>query len=51
MNLPTKQEQAQVVENRLVVAKGEGAGGGMEWEAGLSRCGLLHIHGGIHSKI
>ena len=24
------------IENRLVVAKGEGAGGGMEWEVGLA---------------
>ena len=26
-----------------MVAKGEGAGGGMEWEFGVSRCKLLHI--------
>ena len=31
------------VENRLVVAKGEGDGGGMEWEFGVSRRKLLHI--------
>ena len=31
------------IENRLVVAKGEGIGGGMEWEAGVSRCNLLYI--------
>ena len=24
-----------------MVAKGEGVGGGMEWEAGISRCELL----------
>ena len=24
-----------------MVAKGEGVGGGMEWEAGVSRCNLL----------
>ena len=24
-------------ENRLVVAKGEGVGGGMEWKVGISR--------------
>lgn len=32
-------------ENRLVVAivaKGEGDGGGMDWEFGTSRCKLLH---------
>ena len=28
---------------RLVVAKGEGVGGGMEWEFGVSRCKLLYI--------
>ena len=33
------------VENRLVVAKGEGFEGGMEWEAGVSRCKLLYIEG------
>ena len=31
------------VKNRLVVAKGKGAGGGVEWEAGASRCKRLHI--------
>ena len=31
------------IENRLVVAQGEGAGGWMEWEVGVSRCNLLPI--------
>ena len=31
------------VENRPVVANGEGVGGGMEWEVGVSRCKLLYI--------
>ena len=26
-----------------MVAKGEGAGAGMEWEVGVSRCELLYI--------
>ena len=26
------------IENRLVVAKGEGDGGGLDWEFGISRC-------------
>ena len=26
-----------------MVAKGEGVGGGMEWEVGVSRCKLLYI--------
>ena len=30
-------------ENRLVVAKGKGVGGGMEWEVGFGRCKLLYI--------
>ena len=31
------------IENRLVVAKGEGRRGGMEWEFGVHRCKLLYI--------
>ena len=31
------------IEKRLVVAKGEGLGRGMEWEVGVSRCKLLYI--------
>ena len=31
------------VENRLVVARGEGFGGGMDWEFGISRYKLVHI--------
>ena len=38
------------IENRPVVAKGEGVGGGMEWEAGVSRCKLLYT-GCIHNKV
>ena len=38
------------IENRLVVAKGEGVGGGMELEAGVSRCKLLYI-GWINNKV
>ena len=30
-------------ENRLVVAKGEGVGGGMEWETGVRRCKPLYM--------
>ena len=30
-------------ENRLVVAKREGSGRGMEWEVGISRCKLLSL--------
>ena len=31
------------IEDRLVVAKREGFGGGMEWEVDVSRCKLLYI--------
>ena len=31
------------IENELVVAEGEGVGGGMEWEVGVSRHKLLHL--------
>ena len=41
MNLSMKQNRD--IENRLVVAKGEGVGGGMEWEVGVSRCKLLYM--------
>ena len=30
------------IENRLVVAKGEGAGGRMEWEVRVSKCTFLY---------
>ena len=30
------------IEHRLVVAKGEGGGGGVEWEFGVSRCKHLY---------
>ena len=31
------------IENRLVVAKGERGGEGMDWEFGISRCKLLYV--------
>ena len=37
-------------DNRLVIAKWEGVGGGEEWECGVSRCKLLNI-GWINNKI
>ena len=33
-----------------MVAKGEGGGGGMEWECGISRCKLVYI-GWINNKV
>ena len=38
------------IENRLVVAKGQEVGGGMEWEVGISRCKLLYIEW-INNKV
>ena len=38
------------IENRPVVANGEGVGGGMEWEVGVSRCKLLYIEW-INNKV
>ena len=38
------------IENRLVVAKGEGVGRRMEWEVGVSRCKLLYT-GWINNKV
>ena len=38
------------VENRIVVAKGERVGGGMEWAVGVRRCKLLYIKW-INSKV
>ena len=31
------------IENRLVIAKGEGTGRRMKWEFGFSRCKLLYV--------
>ena len=39
---PTYEAKQTHTENRLVVAKGEGTGGGMEWHVGGSRCKLLY---------
>ena len=38
------------MENRLVVAKGEGEGSRMDWEFGVSRCKLLHLEW-INNKV
>ena len=38
------------MQNRLVVAKGEGAGEGLEWEVGPSRFKLLYIEW-INNKV
>ena len=38
------------IENSLVVAKGKGSRGGMDWEFGISRCKLLYIEW-INNKV
>ena len=38
------------MESRLMVAKGEGSGEGMDWELGISQCKLL-CAGWISSKV
>jgi len=42
MNLSTE-KKIMDMENRLVVAKGEAGGSGMDWEFGVSRCKLLPL--------
>ena len=49
MNISTKQKQTDI-ENRCVVVKEEGRGGGMDWEFGISRCKLLYT-GYINNKV
>ena len=41
INLSAKKKQTP--ENRLMVAKGEGVGSGMDWEFGANRHKLLHL--------
>ena len=35
--------ESQTIEDRLLVAKGEGGGRGKDWEFGISRCKLFYI--------
>jgi len=50
MNLSVKRKQTTDIENRLVVAKGEGVEE-EDWELRISRCKLLLYTGWINSKI
>ena len=51
MNLPTEQKQTHgYMENRLVVAKGDRRGRGMDEEFAVSSCKLLHL-GWINNEI
>ena len=38
-----KRNKPTDIENRLVIAEGEGNGEGKDWEFGMSRCKLLYI--------
>ena len=49
MNISMKQKQIHRY-REPVVAKGEGIGGGNDWEFGISRCKLLYI-GRINDKV
>ena len=42
IRLSIEQKQTEI-ENRFMVAKGEGRGKGLDWEFGVSRCKPLHI--------
>ena len=42
MKLSTEKKRMDL-ENRLVVAKGDEGGSGMDWESGVNRCKLLHL--------
>ena len=43
MNQSTKQKQTHRCRNRLVAAKGEERGSGMDGEFGVRRCKLFHL--------
>ena len=38
------------IENRLVIDKAKGVGGGMDWEFGISRCKLVYTEW-INNKV
>ena len=40
--LQNRNRLTDIENNRLEAAKGEGGGGGMDWEFGISRCKLLY---------
>ena len=48
MNISMKQTHGH--RKQTVGCQGEGVGGGMEWEVGVSRCKLLYI-GWINNKV
>jgi len=44
MHRSYERNMIETTENRLVFAKGEGVGEGMDWEVGVSRCKFLCIN-------
>ena len=46
-----KQKTITDIENRVVVAKAEGAGGQIEWTVGVSRCKLYTYIEWISNKV
>ena len=50
INLSMKQKKTHNIENRLVIAKGEGKCGRMDGEFAVSRCKLLSIEW-INTKV
>lgn len=50
MNLSVKQNKTHKHRDSLVVAKGEGARGGRDWELRIGGCKLLCI-GWVHNKV
>ena len=50
MNLSTKQKQTHRHREQTGGCQGEGAGGRMDWEFGVSRCKLLHLEW-INNKV
>ena len=49
MNVQTRNRFIDI-DNRLVVAKGDGGKGGKDWEFGVSRCKLLYLEW-INNKV
>ena len=50
MNLSVKQKQTHGHKEQTGRSQGQGLGGGMEWEVGVSRCKLLYVEW-INSKV
>ena len=51
MNLFMKQKTITDIENRVAVAKAEGAGGQIEWTVGVSRCKFYTYIEWISNKV